>query len=33
MRISPLRVIGPDGTQLGVISVEDALSRARDAGL
>ncbi|MFO0013697.1 MAG: translation initiation factor IF-3 [Planctomycetota bacterium] len=33
IRISPLRVIGPDGTQLGVISADEALSRARDAGL
>lgn len=33
IRISPLRVIGPDGTQYGVITVEDALSRAREAGL
>lgn len=33
IRISPLRVIGPDGTQYGVITVEEALSRARDAGL
>ncbi|MFN7626689.1 MAG: translation initiation factor IF-3, partial [Pirellula sp.] len=33
IRISPLRVIGPDGTQYGVITVEDALNRAREAGL
>jgi translation initiation factor IF-3 len=33
IRISPVRVIGSDGTQLGVISTDEALSRARDVGL
>ena len=33
IRISPIRVVGADGDQLGVISTEDALTRARDAGL
>ena len=33
IRISPIRVIGSDGTQYGVISTDEALSRARDAGL
>jgi len=33
IRISPLRVIGPDGTQYGVITLEEAMSRARDAEL
>ena len=33
IRISPLRVIGPDGTQYGVITLEEALSRARDFDL
>ena len=33
IRISPIRVVGPTGDQLGVIPTEDALSRARDAGL
>ncbi len=33
IRISPLRVIGPDGTQYGVITLEEAMSRARDADL
>ncbi|QDV71570.1 Translation initiation factor IF-3 [Rosistilla carotiformis] len=33
IRISPIRVVGPEGDQLGVISTEDALTRARDAGL
>ncbi len=33
IRISPIRVIGSDGTQYGVIPTEEALNRARDAGL
>ena len=33
IRISPIRVIGPDGTQYGVITTDEALTRARDAGL
>jgi translation initiation factor IF-3 len=32
IRISPLRVIGPDGEQIGVISRDEALDRARQAG-
>ncbi|MFO0921215.1 MAG: translation initiation factor IF-3 [Pirellulales bacterium] len=33
IRISPIRVIGPDGAQLGIIPTDEALNRARDAGL
>ena len=33
IRISPLRVIGSDGEQIGVISRDEALDRARQAGL
>ncbi|MFO0884661.1 MAG: translation initiation factor IF-3 [Pirellulales bacterium] len=33
IRISPVRVIGDDGAQLGIIPVDDALRRARDVGL
>ncbi len=29
IRISPLRVIGSDGSQLGILSADDALARAR----
>ena len=33
IKISPLRVIGVDGEQLGIIERDDALQRAADAGL
>ena len=33
IRISPLRVIGADGEQVGVISRDEALDRARTAGM
>jgi len=33
IRISPVRVVSETGEQLGVISTEDALERAREAGL
>jgi translation initiation factor IF-3 len=33
IRISPVRVIGADGGQLGVIPTDEALGIARDAGL
>ncbi|MCX7700512.1 MAG: translation initiation factor IF-3 [Gemmataceae bacterium] len=33
IRISPIRVIGPNGEQLGVIPTAEALDRARDANL
>ncbi len=33
IRISPVRVIDADGTQLGVIPTREALERAREAGL
>ena len=33
IRISPVRVIGPDGNQLGILPTEQALQQARDAGL
>ncbi|MCH7727947.1 MAG: translation initiation factor IF-3, partial [Planctomycetes bacterium] len=33
IRISPVRVVDQDGTQLGVIPTQDALTKARDAGL
>ena len=33
IRITPVRVVSETGEQLGVISTEDALERAREAGL
>lgn len=33
IRITPIRVIASDGEQLGIIPTEEALQRARDAGL
>ncbi len=33
IRITPIRVIGPDGAQLGVIPTEEAMRRAREAEL
>jgi translation initiation factor IF-3 len=33
IRITPIRVISDDGEQLGIIPTEDALTRAREAGL
>ena len=33
IRVSPIRVIADDGTQLGVINTDEALQRAREAGL
>jgi translation initiation factor IF-3 len=33
IRTSPVRAIGADGTQLGILSTEDALAAARQAGL
>ncbi|WP_075084839.1 translation initiation factor IF-3 [Mariniblastus fucicola] len=33
IRITPIRVIDQDGTQLGVISTADALKKAQDQGL
>ena len=33
IRITPIRVVSEDGEQLGVMATEDALERARDAGL
>jgi translation initiation factor IF-3 len=33
IRISPVRVVGPEGEVLGVIETIDALQRAREAGL
>lgn len=33
IRISPVRVVSEEGEQLGIIPIEDALSRARDVGL
>ena len=33
IRISPIRVVSEKGEQLGIIPTEDALERARDAGL
>jgi translation initiation factor IF-3 len=32
IRISPVRVIAEDGSQLGIIPTSDALARARDVG-
>ena len=33
IRISPIRVIDADGTQLGVITRDEALEKARSSGL
>ena len=33
IRISPIRVIGPEGEQLGLVPTAQALTMARDAGL
>lgn len=33
IRISPIRVVSEEGEQLGIIPTEEALSRAREAGL
>jgi translation initiation factor IF-3 len=33
IRISPLRVIAPDGAQLGILDVETALAKAQEFGL
>ena len=33
IRISPVRLVGADGQQVGVVPVEEALKAARDAGL
>lgn len=33
IRISPVRVVSEDGEQLGIIPTEEALEKARDAGL
>ncbi|HOX40319.1 MAG TPA: translation initiation factor IF-3 [Candidatus Brocadiia bacterium] len=33
IRTSQVRLIAEDGTQAGVVSIEDALNKARDAGL
>jgi translation initiation factor IF-3 len=33
IRITPIRVIGADGDQLGIIPTDEAMSRAREAGL
>lgn len=33
IRISPIRCVGEDGEQLGIIPTDEALARARDAGL
>ena len=33
IRISPIRVIGPDGEQLGLMPTSQALEKAREAGL
>src|SRR2546427_13216706 len=33
IRISPIRVIAPDGEQLGVLSIEEALAAAVERGL
>jgi len=33
IRISPVRLIGADGEQIGVVSLDDARERARDANL
>ena len=33
IRVSPVRLIGPDGEQIGILPIGEALQRARDLGL
>ena len=33
IRISPIRLIDEEGNQVGIVSTDDALNRARDAGM
>jgi translation initiation factor IF-3 len=33
IRVSPVRLIGPEGEQMGIVPVNEALSRAQDLGL
>ena len=33
IRISPIRLIGPDGEQLGLVMTSLALEKAREAGM
>lgn len=33
IRISPIRLIGPDGEQIGIVPTKEALERAQEAGL
>ncbi len=33
IRVSPVRLIGPEGEQVGIVPTNEALSRARDLGL
>lgn len=33
IRVSPIRLIGPDGEQIGIIPTKEALGRARELGL
>ena len=33
IRVSPIRLIGPDGEQIGIIPTKEALDRARELGL
>lgn len=33
IRISPIRLIGPDGEQIGIVPTAEALEKAREAGL
>jgi len=33
IRISPIRVVGSDGSQLGIIATDEALEKARENGL
>lgn len=33
IRLSPVRLVGPDGTQLGIVPVEEARSKAEELGM
>ncbi|MEL7473104.1 MAG: translation initiation factor IF-3, partial [Planctomycetota bacterium] len=33
IRLSPIRLIGPDNEQIGVVDTQDAIRQAEEAGL